>query len=67
MTSAVTFRPLAFASRIKSADLLVDTWHTCSLESVSSVSIMSLAIIDSSARAGQPARPRREDKAPSFI
>ena len=67
MTSAVTSMPRAFAQRMTSTDPAVETWQTCRRAPTCSASSTSRAMIDSSATAGQPARPSSPDSAPSFI
>src|SRR6478752_8339223 len=50
-----------------STDPAVERWQTCRREPTCSARSTSRAMIDSSATAGQPARPSSADTAPSFI
>ena len=67
MTSAVTSTPRCLAQRTISTLPAVERWHTCRREPTCSASSTSRAMIDSSATAGQPARPSWAETTPSCI
>ena len=67
MTSAVTSIPRCLAQRTMSTLPAVDRWHTCRREPTCWASSTSRAMIDSSATAGQPARPSSAETTPSCI